>query len=196
MAVVGGNNMNKMKYTIWGQMLSMVRSHAFTAIVIFLIWLVTAGMWEVDIGSRIFGILGSFCYVITIYNCACSCAQADKRTASPLKAYPAKGLIIPAFLLAVNVLITIMYKYIWIVGGDGQYLREGWAILLNVLTLAWVAPYDAFLGMAQGHMELRGYLIMYLLPFVISAIGYFAGFKGIDIYGKINSIAYEKKKKN
>lgn len=185
--------MKKMKYTIWGQMLGVVGTHAVTAFIFMFIWLITAGLWE-GIAGKIFSGFGLVCYFIAIYNSGVSCAQADKRTISPLKAYPAKGFTLPIILLGVNIAIILAYKYAWGFGSDGEYLREGRAILLNVLTVLWTAPYGNILGMEKGVLEIQGYFILCILPFVATGAGYFAGYRGFDLFAKISSLAYEKKK--
>lgn len=185
--------MKKTKYTIWGQMLGVVGAHAVTAFVFMFLWLITAGMWE-GIAGKIFSTLGLACYCAVLYNSGVGCAQADKRTVSPLKAYPAKGVTLPVILLGVNIAIILAYKYAWGLGSDGEYLREGWAVFINVLSVFWTAPYRDIIGMEKGVLEIQGYFVLCVLPFIATSAGYFAGYKGFDILDKIVRIAYEKKK--
>ena len=182
-----------MKYTIPGQMLSVVGAHAATAFIFFFIWIMTAGMWQ-GVAGKIFSVVGCLCYLVAIYNSGVVCAQSDKRTISPLKAYPAKGLVLPVILLIINIAIILAYKYAWSAGGNGEYLVRGWAVCVNVLSIFWTAAYENIIGMEKGVLELQGYLILCVLPFVATGAGYFAGYKGYDIFDKINAIAYEKKK--
>lgn len=186
--------MKKLKYTIPGQMLSVAFAHIITAFVFFFIWLISAGMWEGAFG-KIFSFVGLVCYLVSIYNSGVNCAQADKRTVSPLSPHPAKGFVLPFFLLIFNALIIFMYKYAWSVAGDGEFLRQGWAVFLNMLSVFWTAPFENLLGMNCGALSVGGYLIIFVLPIVATAGGYFAGYKGFDLFAKISSLAYEKKDK-
>lgn len=186
--------MKKMKYTIWGQLLSVVGAHAATAFIFMFIWLITAGLWE-GFAGKIFSCVGCVCYFVAIYNSGVTCAQNDKRSISPLKAYPAKGLTLPVILLFVNVVVILLYKYAWSTGGDGEFLRKGWAVLLNMLSVFWTAPYENILGMEKGTLEIQGYFILCILPFIATGIGYFAGYRDFDLLAKIGNLAYEKKEK-
>ena len=185
--------MKKMKYTVLGQMVSVLGAHAATAFIFFFIWLVTAGMWQ-GVAGKIFSAIGCLCYLVAIYNSGVTSAQNDKRTISPLTPYPAKGLVLPIILLVVNVVMILLYKYAWSAGGNGEYLVQGWAVIVNVLCVFWTSAYENILGMEKGVLELQGYLIICVLPFVASGAGYFAGYKGYDVFDKISALAYEKKK--
>ena len=190
----GLDYMKKLKYTIPGQMLSIAGAHIITSFIFFFIWLVTAGVWE-GIAGKIFSLVGLICYLISIYNASVNCAQADKRTVSPLTPHPWKGFVLPIFLLVFNALIVFMYKYAWSVAGDGEFLRQGWAVFLNMLAVFWTAAYENLLGMTRGALSAGGYFIIFVLPIAATAGGYFAGFKGFDLFAKISGIAYEKNEK-
>ncbi len=184
--------MKKMKYTIWGQMLSVVGAHAVTAYIFMFIWFITAGLWE-GVAGKIFSAVGLVCYLVAIYNSGVTCAQTDKRAISPLSPYPAKGLILPAILLAVNIVVILIYKLAWSAGGDGEFLQKGWAIFLNVLTVFWTSAYENILGMEKGVLEIQGYFILCILPFAATGAGYFAGYKDFDLFAKLGNLAYEKR---
>lgn len=186
--------MKKMKYTVWGQMLSVVVAHATTAFIFMFICFITAGLWT-GIAAKIFSAVGCLCYFMAIYNSGVNCAQADKRSISPLTPYPAKGTILPVILLAVNILIIVLYKYAWSAGGDGEFLRKGWAMLLNMLSVIWTSPYENLLGMEKGVLEIQGYFILCVLPFIATGAGYFAEYKDFDLFAKLSKLAYERKDK-
>ena len=115
-------------------------------------------------------------------------------TVSPLTPKPLKGLLLPAFLTIANVIVILLYKLAWIAGSDGKSTTEIWSLILNIISLLWVAPYQPLLGMAYGHIELQGYLIIFVTPFIASTLGYFAAYKGFDLSAKVHGFAYEKKK--
>ncbi len=185
--------MNKLKYSIPGQMLLMIKNHFTTSVVFMILFLMTASMQN-GFGGIIFGVVGFLGYFLSIYAYSGSALKDDKRTVSPLTPKPLKGLFLPAFLTIVNVVVILLYKLAWLAGSDGKSMTEIWSLILNIISLLWVSPYQPLLGMAYGHIELHGYLIIFITPFVASALGYFAAYKGFDLSAKVHSFAYEKKK--
>ena len=184
--------MNKLKYSIPGQMLLMIKNHFGTSVVFMILFLMTASMRN-GFGNTVFGIVGFLGYFLSIYAYSETALRDDKRSVSPLTPNPLKGLLLPAFLTIVNVLVILLYKLAWSQGSDGHSMTEIWSLILNIISLLWVAPYEPLLGMAYGHIELQGYLIIFVTPFVSSLLGYFAAYKGFDLSAKIHSLAYEKK---
>lgn len=185
--------MNKLKYSVPGQMLLMIKNHFTVSVVFMILFIMTASMRN-GFGNMVFGILGFLGYFLSIYAYSGSALKDDRRTISPLEPKPLKGLWLPAFLTIVNVLVIILYKLAWAAGSDGKSMTEIWSLILNIISLLWVAPYQPLLGMAYGHIELQGYLIIFITPFIASALGYFAAYKDFDLNAKIHSLAYEKKK--
>lgn len=185
--------MNKLKFSIPGQMLLMIKQH-FTISVVFMIFFLMTVSMQKGVFSTIFGIFGLLGYFLSIYSYSGSALRTDKMSASPLSPDPIKGLWLPAFLTIVNVIIILLYKLAWSQGSDGQSMTEIWSLILNIISLLWVAPYQPLLGMAFGHIELQGYIIIFVTPFIASALGYFAAYKGFDLSAKVHSFAYEKKK--
>ncbi len=185
--------MNKLKYSVPGQMLLMVKNH-FTVSVVFMIFFLMTTSMRNGFGNMVFGILGLLGYFLSIYSYSGTALRDDKRTISPLEPKPLKGLLLPAFLTIANVLVILLYKLAWSQGSDGESMTEIWSLILNIISLLWVAPYQPLLGMAYGHIELTGYLIIFVTPFVASALGYYAAYKGFDLSAKVHSFAYEKKK--
>lgn len=185
----------KFKYTIQAQLLRMLRKHATTALMFALIWLIMISLWATTVGSYIFAALGTLGYFFAIYNEGCDSAIDDKKPYSPLTPKPLKGLYLPVLLTVINILIIIIYKCSWHFGATDGSLTNAWGLTGNVISILWFCMYKTLLGMDKGHFELQGYLIIVFLPYIASFLGYYAGYKGYDIYGKINSLAYEKSKK-
>lgn len=185
--------MNKLKFSIPGQMLLMIKNH-FTVSVVFMIFFLMTASMQKGLFNIIFGIFGFLGYFLSIYSYSGSAFQSDKMSASPLSPNPVKGLWLPAFLTIANVIIILLYKLAWAQGSDGQSMTEIWSLILNIVSLLWVAPYQPLLGMAFGHIELMGYIIIFATPFIASFLGYLAAYKGFDLSAKVHGLAYEKKK--
>lgn len=184
--------MNKLKFSVFGQMLLMVKSHFTTAVLFMIIFLLMTSMMQ-GIGGIIFGILGVIGYFLTIYSAAVASQKSDRLPSSPLTPKPLKGFILPLLLIALNLLIVLLYKAAWAYASSGGTLQEPWSLIANIIALLWVAPYQPILGMASGHIELHGYIIIFVLPVVASGLGYLAEYKGFDLSEKLRGIAYEKK---
>lgn len=185
--------MNKLKYSVFGQMLLMIKNH-FTVAVVFMILFLMITPMRNSFGNMVFGILGVLGYFLSIYAYSGTAFRDDKRSVSPLTPTPLKGLWLPALLTIANAVIILLYKLAWAAGSDGKSMTEIWSLILNIISLLWVAPYQPLLGMAYGHIELQGYFIIFVTPFVASLLGYFAAYKGFDLSAKVHSFAYEKKK--
>ena len=185
--------MNKLKYSLWGQMLLMVKTHLTTAILFMILFLATTSLRN-DFGNIVFGVFGTLGYFLSIYSQAAASLTDDKRTISPLNPKPLKGFILPLILTAVSLVIVLMYHLAWAKGSGGQALTQVWSLILNIVSLLWVSPYQPFLGMNCGQIETYGYLIIFILPIIASGLGYFAAYKGFDLNAKIHGLAYEKKK--
>lgn len=185
--------MNKLKFSVPGQMLLMVRTHFTTAIVFMILFLMTTSM-RGNIGNVVFGIFGFLGYFLAIYANASSAYLNDKMDASPLTPKPTKGFILPLFIIAINLLIVFLYKMAWTYGSDGESMTEIWSLILNIISLLWISPYQPLLGMAYGFIKPIGYIIIFLTPVIASALGYIAAYKGFDLNAKVHGLIYEKKK--
>ena len=185
--------MNKMKYSIPGQMLLMIKNHFTVSVVFMILFLMTASM-QVGVGSLIFGGIGFLGYFLSIYSYSGTCLRDDKITVTNLTPHPLKGLMLPIFLTIASAVIILLYKLAWTHGSDGHSMTEVWSLILNIISLLWVSPYQPILGMEYGQIAPHGYAIIFVTPFVASFLGYLAAYYGFDLSEKVHGIAYEKKK--
>ena len=174
-------------------MFLMLRTHFTTAVIFMVLFLMTTSM-RGDFGNKVFGTIGFLGYFLAIYAAAGSYHLNDKMDASPLTPKPAKGFLLPLFVIVANLIIVLLYKMAWTFGSDGQSMTAAWSLIINIVSLLWVSPYQPLLGMAYGAIEPIGYLIIFATPIIASALGYFASYKGFDLSAKVNGLIYEKKK--
>ena len=184
--------MKNLKFSVPGQMLLMAKTHLTTSFLFMILFLLTLSMAG-KTRDIVFGLFGTIGYFLSIYSAAGSAYLDDKKSISPLTPKATKGLVLPVILTVISLLLIIIYKFAWSYGANGGYLLP-WAVPLNILFLLWVAPYQTFLGLANGSIALYGYLIIFLTPFIASFLGYLAAFCGFDLNAKVHGIAYEKKK--
>ncbi len=187
-------NKTSFKYTIWWQLIRPVKNYATTALFFVMFWLLTINLWTSKAGSYIFSAAGIISYFFSVYNSGFDAASDDKKSCSLLKSKWYKGIFLPVLLTAFNILITIIFKCSWTFGTTDGYISNGWSLTGNILAIMWFSPYKTIGGIERGNIELLGYIIMLILPYIASFLGYLAGYKNFDIYGKLNSLAYEKKK--
>lgn len=187
--------MNKLKFSVPGQMLLMLRTHFTTAIIFMVLFLMTTSM-RGSFGNMVFGVIGLLGYFLSIYSSAASAFINDKMDASPLTPKPAKGFLIPIFVVIANILVVLLYNMAWAFGSDGESMTQIWSLIINIVSLLWVSPYQPLLGMAYGHIKPVGYIIIFIIPVIASALGYFAAYKGFDLSAKVHGLIYEKKKEN
>lgn len=185
----------KFKSTIWWQLLRPAINYSTTALFFVLFWLLTINLWTSHTGSLIFSSVGVISYFFSVYNSGFDAAEEDKKSYSRTKSHWYKGIYLPVFLIICHILVIILFKCCWKFGTTDGYISEGWSLWGNIFAVMWFSPYKDLGGINRGVIEIQGYIITFILPFIASFLGYYAGYKGFDIYGKLNSLAYEKKKK-
>ncbi len=185
----------KFKFTVPGRQLRIIGAHASSAFIFSVLWLMGVAIWVTKTGGYIYTALGLIAYFFTLYNSGASCSVDDKRSYTSMTPHPLKGLALPITLILVNVLIIVLYKCAWAFGTTNGTPSEIWAIITNILCIAWFSPYQPVLGMAQGHFELLGYIIILFMPVVATFLGYFANYKGFYLKEKLSFLVYEKENK-
>ncbi len=184
----------KFKYTLMGQILSVLKTHAVSALVFSVLWFMLIAVTVTDIGGMIFSVLATVCYVISMYSCGFDALTNDKKTYSLQSPDIRKSFILTAALIIINILMLVMYKAVWTLYGSGTMLTSVWGIVGNVTAMAWFAPYAELAGMEAGSFSIIGYVMIFVMPLLSVSAGYIAGFYGVDIGGKISCIMYEKTK--
>lgn len=185
----------KFRYTLNGQMLSVLLTHIKTAGIFSVVWILMAALWTTDTGRYIFAAIGTVSYFFAIYNTAYAAERDDAKSYTEQTPKLYKCIMLTGYLAAANILIIVLYKLVWhFYAADGT-LTSIYGIIGNIISMMWFSMYEFFAGMGKGHFALLGYLMIFLLPFAAAACGYAAGYKGFDIYDKIAGFAYEKKKK-
>lgn len=179
-----------LKYSIRGQIISVVFAHLKTVSVLFLIWLLLIALTISKIGGIIYSVIATSAYVITMYSESFSQAKNDKKSYSPLTPKPYKGLLLPLGVIFINILVTLIH--IFALRGAGETLNLS-AISANVLYLFWFSPFISFLDMQKGAISTAEYAVVFVLPLLSCFFGYFAGYKNFNISDKLRGFMYEKK---
>lgn len=184
-----------MKYTIPGQILSVILTHIKAAFLFFIVWLLAISLTSTQIGGIIYSSVSAAFYFIMMYATGYTIEKNDKKSYSKLTPVSYKGALLPLGLSLLNILTLIIYKLSWALGSNGENIENWWALAGNIFGLFWFSPYMNILGMETGKIAPYGYAIIFLLHELACFAGYFAGYKDFDISAKFSFLMYEKKKK-
>lgn len=132
---------------------------------------------EFDNGFLYYSILVSIFYLSYVYSDMHVEGGRDKRQ----KCVGAMNGLLPGILSEIPGLIMIL---ILLFVKDSAHFRNA-----NIVFLAWSAPFIGFLGLPMGGIismtSITPYYYLALLPVpIISALGYFAGVKGIYLLAR------------
>lgn len=184
-----------LKYSIKGQIISVILEHLKIVFVFFAVWILGIYVTASKIGGAIYSYIATFFYFTAIYSAGYQAEINDKKSYSPLTPKPYKGALLSLGVLAVNIALAFSYLLVWKTAGNGESLTNLWAVAVNVLCLFWFSPFMSFLGEQKGAIAPFGYIIIFILPTLSCFLGYFAAYKNFDILQKLRFLVYEKKKK-
>lgn len=182
-----------MKYTWYGQILSVITAHIEAAFVLFLIWFFSISITGTRLGGLIYSAVSAVVYAAVMYLRGYTTAGNDKKSYTKLSPIAYKGAVISLGLLFLNILPIFIYNLSWAIGSDGENLVNIWAIGGNAFCIFWFSPYLNLLGMDKGSIAVYGYAVIALLHTIACFLGYFAGYKNFDISEKLRLLVYEKK---
>lgn len=179
------------------QMLEIIKSHAVVAFCLFFLGLFAeTAVYRPNIGMIVFMIFKLLIYFFVIYADTYKIAKHDKKSYTKEEPYFYKGFLLPIGLIIITVLLYIVYYLVWKhMTVDGSFVSIA-PRLLNLAFIIWSYPCKEVIGLKEGFIEWYGFIILIILPVIISGIGYFAGLKEFDINSLISKIVYEEKDNN
>ena len=175
-------------------MLCVLLQHAKLAFIFAIFSVMLLPIWSYKAGEIIFAAIGVLFYSASMYGIAGAIFERDNKSYTPLTPKPWKGLILTAILILVNIAAIVIYKCSWTFGNTDGTWTSGWGIAGNIFTFAWFSMYQPFMGMKNGVITAAGYAIVFVLPAVMTFLGYFLTYNGVYISKYINFIKYKKKK--
>ena len=179
------------KYVTLNQLIEIIKTHIFTVCPIFILGIIIfAGLITSAVGSVIFSIVATIIYFFAIYSKAFEVAKRDMKSYTREKPYAFKGLLLPTGYLILSIVIYLLYFVSWrFMSIDGVIVGlSGW--INNFICIIWTFPYTGFMTLKDGYMSVSGHLLVYLLPFAASFLGYFAGYKNYDITVTLSKLVY------
>ncbi len=119
-------------------------------------------------------------------------AKLDNKSYTPLKPNKIKGVLFGVFIALVTMILTVMFKIIWIKFSNETGLTGVIPIIINAVFYYWTFPFNGILGLNDGRFMWYAVPIMAALPIAATVCGYTAGCRNFDISEKINKFVYEK----
>ncbi len=178
------------------QILSLTGTHLLANITIGIVGLVfIAAALTNPVGKIIWGIAAIIIYATVIYSKSWQIAHDDAKPHTETELHAFKGAILPLGTLILSVILLLGYMLAWKgLSIDGE-LASATAYIYNIAYIMSTFAFNSFLGLTRGGANLSGHILMFILPFIASTLGYIAGMKGINISEKLLPMIYEKKKK-
>ena len=183
-----------MKYSIKGQIISVILAHLKAVFLFFIVWMIDIPVIATKIGGAIYTATSTIIYFVIMYSACYDQAKNDKKSYSPLTPKKYKGILLSVGVLVVSIFVVLCYIFVWKKASDGENLISLWAVAVNIFYLFWFSPFVSFLGEQKGAIAILEYTIAFILPIANCFLGYLAGYKNFDIAEKMKFLVYEKKK--
>lgn len=184
----------KMKYTIPGQVASIIVTHSEAAFLFFFVWIFSISITSTKVGGLIFSTISTLFYFMMIYSAGYNTVKNDKKSYTELTPVPYKGALLSLGLLVFNIIVLVIYHLSWFFGSTPEGISTWWSLVGNIFSIFWFSPYLNLLNMENGHIALYGYAIILLLHPSACFLGYYAGYKNFDISAKFKFLVYDQKK--
>ncbi len=185
----------KFRYTWAGQVLSVVLTHIEMSFLFFFVWLLALGLLEKKVFGDIYTVVSVLTYFFALYGVSESIYRDDKKTYTKLSPFWYKGAILSILPILLNLIFATLIMFVWKKYSEGGALQNAGAIVINVIGVFWVSPFQKLVQFEKGMVDIVSYLVIVIVPFIACFFGYFAGVKGFDISSKFRFLMYEKKKK-
>ncbi|MBQ3038526.1 MAG: hypothetical protein IJD30_05050 [Clostridia bacterium] len=179
------------KYVTFQQITKLIYTHLYSSAMLFFLGIfVFAGVVASEIGSVIYSSIATVIYFFSIYNAAVDVCHRDKKSFTQEQPYKFKGLLLPIGLLVVSILLYLLYLVTWKYMTINSLLYSAQGYINNILFMMWTFPFNAFIGLEDGFMNIYGYVIVAVFPFIASFLGYLAAYNNYDITSTISKLIY------
>ncbi len=178
------------------QMMRIVKVHFFANIVLFMFGMVFASaVYGTKFGMILFTTIAMLIYSSVLYSDAYNIAGRDKKSYTKEDPYFCKGFLLPIGLIVITAVLYIMHYLVWkYMTVDAHLTDVSW--LLNMIFIIWTYASNGIIGLQKGIMQWYGYIIVFIVPVIISGLGYIAGLKNFDPGAKLSRFVYENKNEN
>ena len=171
------------------QVLKMIKSHMIASICIFILeMLMVSVVHGTNVGSYIFSVFAILVYFVVIYSDSYDLAKRDKKSYTKEEPYFTKGFFLAWGIVVLTAILYVIYAVVW-----NAYIKTIPGFLLNLIFRIWISPFRNFVGLSEAYMMWYGYIAIFVIPVIMSGVGYIAGLKDFDMHSKISKFVYENK---
>lgn len=170
----------------------MIGRHTFAAFVCIIMQCVAlASFFNNDITRNIMGGAFAIVYLVMMYSGAWKLGEFDTKSYTPLNRECKWSFLWAAILVAINLVLCGVYKYMWANVITAEGMPPVGTIILNLIFYFWNAPYIAFIK-TGGEIAWYIFAMMIALPSIGCIFGYFMGSKKLAIMDKVAELKFEK----
>ncbi len=178
------------KYISIKELLIMIKTHLITSFIFTFFGTILISFSNGYISKYIFSLICIFIYMLSLYTRAEEIARYDKKSYTEKFSYPLKGLLLPIGILAVWVILFILYFVSW----KYDIITYSSGFINNLLFVIWNYMYKGFLSFNNGSFNYYYMILVVLVPFTASGLGYLAGYRNFDLSKRVVKLVYEEKK--
>lgn len=175
---------------------SVILSHLFIVLVVSAFgfgafwWFLTKALWK-----ELFSVICTAIYFFVLFFKGQKIAAHDKKSYSDETPFAWKGLILALGPMIITFILWLLYRMTWVFMTIDGSISGYSGIFYNIVFTIWTFPFNGIICLYEGGMFWYGHLILYLVPLISIAVGYYAGYKDINLYEKFLPMLYEKKPK-
>ncbi len=123
-----------------------------------------------------------------VYTAAARIAKRDLKPYYNVSHFPSRGFLIGLIPAALTTILIILWQLVYIpsfldmakYGGIPNYLYMADQFVFVIYTF----PFNAFMQIDGNHITWYSYIMIYLIPYLASGLGYWAGNRNFSFYDK------------
>ena len=182
--------------TLMGQIGSVTLTHFLCVLIEFILGIMVLGATsKYPVMNVIATALMILIYVWVMFIRGYEMADYDHKPYHYIKGYPWKGIVLALGLNVLTVVFFVLFLTPWLssfVNGD---LKPLMMLIENVPFVLWTFPFNTILQISESGVSVLGAVIAVAVPELAAGIGYYMGYKKIDVGKGMSKFIYEKKKK-
>lgn len=187
--------MKKYENGTFGRILAMLKTHITTCLLGGIISL-AAGWWMIGSSFHfLFSIIYTAIYAFIIFSSAWQIGNYDIRSYVGEWHNWKKGILLSLGIAGWSLLVWIMYEYSWAFlvmdGKISTFSGITYKMIFSINTLM----YSGFFDITEKSIPFYGHILIYLIPMLMTALGYIFGTTNTVPADKLERFIYEDEKK-
>ena len=183
---------NSSKITVKYQFLRIVLTQAAASGIAFVFSAVAFWYFtNINVAKQLLSCVFMLVNFVLLYICAKNFATSDGKSYTPLKQSYFKGVMFGVLVAALNVLLGIVFRLLWIKFGTEAGIEGMFPTAYNVFFCIWSYPYNGIMNLEHGDFTWYTWLAMIIVPIAATTAGYIAGCRKFNITDKLDTYVYE-----